>query len=136
MDPNRVELLRHRSEVPVLQGDTSLCGNDAASRGGGRLCGEATGQGIFWPPMNPGRVSLWPRLSARGISEARLRSHGSHASVNPDAVKHFEIPPNGRMNWRNDRLEAYPTGQTSLTICLNEKRSRTARWRMRLLRGG
>ncbi len=36
--------------------------------------------------------------SARGLFESRQRPHWSHASVNPYAVRHFEIPPNSRMN--------------------------------------
>ena len=98
MTRNRVDFLRHHSEVPYLQGDTSICCNTTARRSGGRLCGEATCPGISWSPMRPGRVSLWPRFSARGLWESRHRPHWSHASVNPDAVRHFEIPPNNRMN--------------------------------------
>ncbi len=48
--------------------------------------------------MRPRRVSPWPRVSVRGFFESRQRSHGSHAFVNPYPVRHFEIPPNSRMN--------------------------------------
>ena len=98
MTRNRVDFSRHHSDVPCLQGDRSICCNAVARRSGGRLCWEATCQGISWPPMRPGRVSLWPRISARCLWESRKRPHRSHASVNPDAVRHFEIPPNSALN--------------------------------------
>ena len=98
MTRNRVDSSRHHSDVPYLQGDTSVCCNTTARRSGGRLCGEATCPGISWPPMRPGRVNPWPRFLARGLWESRQWPHRSHASVNPDAVRHFEIPPKSRMN--------------------------------------
>ena len=98
MTRHRVDFLRHHSDAPDLSGDPSISCKTTARRSGGRLCGEATCQGISWSPMRPGRVSPWPRFSTRGLFESRNRPHGSHASVNPYAVRHFAIPPNSRMN--------------------------------------
>ena len=98
MTHHRVDFLRHHSDVPDLPRDTSIRCNTTARRSGGRLCGEATCPGISWSAMCPRRVSPWSRFSARGLFESRQRPHWSHASVNPDAVRHFEIPPNRRMN--------------------------------------
>ena len=96
-----VDFLRHLSDVQWLQGDSSICCNTLARRSGGRLCWEATGQGISWSPMRQGRVSPWPRLSARGLFQDWHIGHRSHASVNPYAVRQSEIPPNSRMNPKN-----------------------------------
>jgi hypothetical protein len=98
MTRNRGDFSRHHSDVPGLHGDLSLCCNTTARRSGGRLCWEATCQGISWSPMRPWRVSLWPRISARGLLDSRPGPHRSHASLNPYAVRHFKIPPNSRMN--------------------------------------
>ena len=92
--------LRHHSDVPDLPGDTSICCNTTARRSGGRHCWEATCQGISWPPMHPRRVAPW----SRGLFVSRHRPHWSHASVNPDAVRHFEIPKNSRMNLKSAEL--------------------------------
>ncbi len=98
MPRDRGGFSRHLSDVQWLQGDTAICGNAPARRSGGRLCWEATRQGISWSPMRPWRASPWPRFSTRGLFRDWHIGHQSHASVNPDAVRHFEIPPNSAMN--------------------------------------
>ena len=96
-----VDFSRHDSDVQWLQGDIAIYCNAPARRSGGRLCWEATGQGISWTPMRQGRVSPWLRFSARGLFRNRHIGHRSHASVNPYAVRQSEIPPNSRMNHKN-----------------------------------
>ena len=64
---------RHLSDVPCLQGDIAICCNATAKRSGGRLCWEATCQGISWSPMRPGRVSPWSRFSAGDPSTESAR---------------------------------------------------------------
>ena len=120
---DRGGFLRHLSDVQWLQGDTAICCNAPARRSGGRLCWEATCQGISWSPMRQWRVSPSPRFSARGLFWDWHIGHRSHASVNPYAVRHFGIPPNSRMN-RKYELRQCHSGQVSLFLPINENRGR------------